>query len=139
MLHRDHRADVFAKLPLFTGCSRRELRKIAAIADELDFIEGKVLTRQSASGREFFVLLEGTAVVVRDGKTLTTLGPGDFFGELALLSDRPRSATVTTTSPVEALILTKPNFKRLLRENPTISVKVLAAVASRTAGDDLGQ
>jgi CRP/FNR family transcriptional regulator, cyclic AMP receptor protein len=132
MLHRDHRADVFAKLPLFTGCSRRDLRKIAAIADELDFIEGKVLTRQGVSGREFFVLLEGTAVVVRDGKTLTTLGPGDFFGELALLSDRPRSATVTTTSPVEALILTKPNFKRLLRENPGISVKVLEAVAERT-------
>jgi len=123
---------VFAKLPLFAGCSKSELKKVAAIADELDLRQGKELTKQGGTGREFFVLLEGSADVVRDGKRIRTLGAGDFFGELALLCDRPRSATVTTTSPVQALIVTATNFKRLLRENPAISMKILEAVAERS-------
>lgn len=132
MLHRDHRADVFARIPLFASCSKRDLRKIASIADELDLKSGKVLTRQGGPGREFFVLVEGSAEIERDGKCIETLGPGEFFGELALLCERPRTATITAVSPVRVLVLTATNFKRLLRENPSISVKVLEAVAART-------
>ena len=91
-----------------------------------------MLTRQGGPGREFFVLVEGSADIERDGKRIETLGPGEFFGELALLCERPRTATITAVSPVRVLVLTATNFKRLLRENPSISVKVLEAVAART-------
>ena len=131
MLRRDDRANLLAKVPLFAGCSKKELSQIAAIADEMDFRKGKVLTRQGGPGREFFVLLEGGVDVERDGERISTLGVGDFFGELGLLSQKPRSATVTTTSEARLLIITETNFMRLLRESPSISVKVLQAVADR--------
>jgi CRP-like cAMP-binding protein len=134
---RDHRAELLGKVPLFTGCSKIDLRKIAAIADELDFRQGKVLTQQGVPGREFFVVLEGSVDVVRDDVRVNSLGPGDFFGEMGLISQRPRSATITTTSPVRALIITETNFKRLLRENSSISMKVLEAVAERTPDEGL--
>ena len=132
MLRRDHRADLLAKVPLFAGCSKKELHKIAAIADELDIRQGKVLTRQGGRGREFFVLLDGSVDVVRDDKRINTLSDGDFFGEMGLISQKPRNATIATTSPVRALVITETNFRRLLRENPSISMKVLEAVAART-------
>jgi CRP-like cAMP-binding protein len=132
MLHRDHRADLLADVPLFAGCGKADLRKIAAIADEIDFRSGKTLMRQGGPGREFVVLLEGTVDVFQDGKRVNALREGDFFGEMALVSQRPRSATITTTSPIRALVVTETNFRRLLRENPAISVKVLEAVAERT-------
>ena len=136
MLRRDHRADLLANVPLFAGCSKKDLHKIATIADELDIRDAKVLTRQGVPGREFFVLLDGSVDVVRDGKRISTLGTGDFFGEMGLVSQKPRSATVTTTAPVRALVITETNFRRLLRENPSISMKVLEAVAERTPSGD---
>jgi CRP-like cAMP-binding protein len=136
MLRRDHKADVLRTVPLFDGCSKRELQKIAAIADEVDLRAGKVLTRQGGTGREFFVLLEGSVDVVRDCKRINTLGPGDFFGELSLISRKPRTATVTTTTPVRTLIVTETNFRRLLRDDPRISMKVLETVAERTPPSD---
>jgi CRP-like cAMP-binding protein len=132
MLRRDDRAQLLAKVPLFSGCSKKELGQIAAIADEIDLREGKVLTRQGGPGREFFVLLEGGVDVERDGTRINQLATGDFFGEMGLISQKPRNATITTTSPVRALIITETNFKRLLRENPGISMKVLEKVAERT-------
>jgi len=135
MLRRDHKAELLARVPLFSACSKGDLHKIAAIADELDLRRGKVLTRQGGVGREFFVILEGSVDVVRDDERISTLGVGDFFGEMGLVSQKPRTATVTTTTPVRALIVTETNFRRLLRENPTISMKVLEAVAERTPDD----
>ena len=90
-----------------------------------------MLTRQGAPGREFFVLLEGTVEVVRDGKRVATLGEGDFFGELALISNIPRNATVTATSPIRALVVFGRDFRRLLEEDAGIAVKVLGAMAER--------
>lgn len=136
MLHRDHKADLLRKVPLFSGCSKKELGKIAAIADEIDLREGKVLTRQGGPGREFFVLLEGSVDVVRDDERINTLGVGDFFGEMGLISQKPRNATITATSPVRTLVITETNFKRLLRDDPGISMKVLETVAARTPPRD---
>ncbi|HZE29027.1 MAG TPA: cyclic nucleotide-binding domain-containing protein [Gaiellaceae bacterium] len=93
--------------------------------------EGKELTRLSEPGREFFVLLEGEAEVSRDGETLNELGPGDFFGEIALVEDTPRTATVTATTPVRVLVITDRSFRRLLEEQPEIQRKVLVALAQR--------
>jgi CRP-like cAMP-binding protein len=136
MLHRDHKVELIEGVPLFGGCSKKHLQQLAGIADEIDLREGKVLTREGAPGREFFVLLEGQVVVTRDGKTVNTLGPGDFFGEMALIGHQPRSATVTATTPVRALVMTEMNFKRLLRDHPDISIKVLETMASRVEPGD---
>ncbi|MET0938806.1 MAG: cyclic nucleotide-binding domain-containing protein [Gaiellaceae bacterium] len=130
-LHRDRKVDMLADVPLFSGCSKKELRTIATIADEIDLRRGKVLMRQGAPGREFFVLLEGTVEVVRDGKQVTTLGEGDFFGELALISNIPRTATVTATSPIRTLVVFGRDFRRLLEEDAGIAMKVLGAMAER--------
>jgi CRP-like cAMP-binding protein len=130
-LHRDEKLDMLATVPLFSGCSKKELRTISTLADEIDLREGKVLTRQGSPGREFFVLLEGTVEVVRDGKRITTLRDGDFFGELALISNIPRTATVTATSPIRALVVVGRDFRRLLQEDAGIAVKVLGTMAER--------
>jgi CRP/FNR family transcriptional regulator, cyclic AMP receptor protein len=130
-LHRDRKIELLSHVPLFSGCSKKELRKIAGIADEIDLREGKVLTRQGAPGREFFVILEGTVDVVRDGKTINELGAGEFFGELALISNIPRTATVTATSPIRALVVVDRDFRRLLKDDVTVAVKVLGTMAER--------
>jgi CRP/FNR family cyclic AMP-dependent transcriptional regulator len=130
-LHKDKKVELLSSVPLFSGCSKKELRLIASIADEIDLRQGKVLTQQGGVGREFFVLLDGTVEVVRDGKALRTLGPGDFFGELALVSNIPRTATVTATTPIRTLVVVDRDFRRLLKDDDGIAVKVMATMAER--------
>jgi CRP-like cAMP-binding protein len=130
-LHKDQKVEMLSRVPLFSGCSKKELRQIAGIADEIDLRRGKVLTRQGAPGREFFVLLEGTVDVVRDRKQINTLAAGEFFGEMALVSNIPRTATVTATSPIRVLVLVDRDFRRLLKDDAAIAVKVLGTMAER--------
>ena len=132
MLRRDPKVDLLRSVPLFSACSNRELRRIGAIADELTFPEGKILTRQGGPGREMFILIEGTVTVERDGEEVNRLGPGDFVGEGALILHKPRNATITSLSPIRALILTDTNFTQLLHDDPDISRKVLDTLAART-------
>jgi CRP/FNR family cyclic AMP-dependent transcriptional regulator len=132
-LRADTKIDLMRRVPLFVGCSRRELREIAALADELDFPAGQELIREGERGREFFVVVEGTAEVRRNGRRVDTLGPGDFAGEMALLTHTPRNATVKTTSPVRALVLAEREFRSLLDRSPQVQVKVLLALAERLA------
>ena len=133
MLRRNEKVEVIKRVPLFAGCSKGELEQLAQIADEIDLAEGKEMTREGSRGREFFVLLEGDADVTKGGSSINKLGPGDFFGEIALISDSPRTATVTATSPVRALVITDRSFRRLLDEQPEIQRKVLMALAERLA------
>jgi CRP/FNR family cyclic AMP-dependent transcriptional regulator len=133
VLHRNEKVDLIKRAPLFWNCSKRELQQIAQIADEIDLREGKEMTRQGSRGREFFVLLEGNADVIKNGRRINKLTAGDFFGEIALVSDTPRTATVTATSPVRALVITDRSFKRLLQDSPEIQSKVLSALAARLA------
>jgi len=135
MLHRDAKAEWIKGAPLFANLSKRDLNHVAHLADEIDLREGKELTRQGAPGREFFVLLEGEADVRKNGRRINQLGPGDFFGEIALVSESPRTATVTATSPVHALVIIDRDFRRLLKEQPGIQSKVLAALAARLQDD----
>jgi CRP/FNR family transcriptional regulator, cyclic AMP receptor protein len=133
VLRRNQKVDLIRHAPLFAHVSRRQLEQIAQIADEIDLREGKELTTQGARGREFFVLLEGNADVKKNGRRINTLGPGDFFGEIALVSDTPRTATVVATSPVRALVITDRSFKRLMNDSPQIQERVLSALAARIA------
>ena len=128
---RNEKVELLKRVPLFADCSRGELEQIAQIADEIDLAEGKDLTRLGESGREFFVLLEGEADVSQDGEIINKLGAGDFFGEIALVEDTPRTATVTATTPVRVLVITDRSFKRLLEKQPEIQRKVLVALAER--------
>lgn len=130
-LGRNDKVDLISKVPLFARCSKKELEQIASVADEIDLAQGKELMREGATGREFFVILEGTAEVAQAGETINTLGAGDFFGEIALISHGPRTATVTTTSPVRALVVTERSFHRLVDESPEIQLKVLGAAVER--------
>jgi len=133
VLHRNQKVELIKRVPLFANCSKHELEEIAHIADEIDLNEGKEMTREGSRGREFFVLLEGDADVTKDGQSINKLRAGDFFGEIALVSDTPRTATVTATSPVRALVITDRSFRRLLDESPEIQRKVLVELAERLA------
>jgi CRP/FNR family cyclic AMP-dependent transcriptional regulator len=136
-LHGNQKIDLIRKVPLFARCSRAELKEIAMLADEIDLKEGKEMTREGAPGREFFVLLEGTADVKKNSRRVNTLGPGDFFGEIALVSREPRTATVVATSPVRALVITEWSFRQLLDDAPRVRTKVMEAMAQRLAPETL--
>jgi CRP/FNR family cyclic AMP-dependent transcriptional regulator len=133
----NQKIDLIRKVPLFARCSRAELKEIALLADEIDLHEGKEMTREGAPGREFFVLLDGTADVKKNRRRVTSLGPGDFFGEIALVSREPRTATVIATSPVRALVITDRSFRRLLDDAPQVQTKVMEAMAQRLAPETL--
>ena len=125
--------DLIKGVPLFSAASKAELAQIAGIADQVDLPEGKTLIKEGETGREFFILIDGTADVMQGGSKIRTMGPGDFFGEIALISKAPRSATITTTAPVKALVITDRAFRQLLEHSPQIAVPVLTALAERLA------
>lgn len=135
-LGRDAKGKLLAGIPLFAGLSKKELAQIASIAEELDFRAGNQLIREGGPGREFFIVLEGSVEVTQKGKRLAIRKAGDFFGEIALVSDRPRMATVTTLEPSVMLIVTETNFRRLVKKSPEIALKVLQAVGERLPTDD---
>jgi CRP-like cAMP-binding protein len=122
------------EVPLFSGCSKRELEEIAAVADELVFPAGRTLIEQGAAGREFIVVLDGDVEVRRDGNLLPR-GDASYFGEVALLTGAPRNATVTTTTQVNALVITARAFDHLVANSQTIRRKVIASLASRLPPD----
>ncbi|MGZ4396694.1 MAG: cyclic nucleotide-binding domain-containing protein [Gaiellaceae bacterium] len=130
-LSRQSKSDLLRAVPLFRGCSRKELAAIARVADEVDLRPGKELTVQGKPAREFFILLSGQAVVRRNGRKLRVLGPGEMIGEIALLNDGPRTATVTLTEPSRVLALTARDFRSLLKDQPDLALKVLATVGAR--------
>jgi CRP-like cAMP-binding protein len=131
MLRKDAKIELLKRVPLFAQCSKKELAEIALLADEIDLREGKVLTTEGDRGREFFVIVEGVAEVRRKGRKVNTMQSGDFFGEIALVSVVPRTATVTATTPVRLLVITERSFHGLMRKVPSIQLKVLAAIVAR--------
>lgn len=126
-----NKTDVLKQVPLFAGLSKRSLAELAKIADEIDLAEGKVLIREDEPGRQFFILLDGAADVRRKGRKLNTLQAGDFFGEIALVTERPTTATVTLTEPSTALVISRPSFRRMLLAQPAVQLQVLEALAER--------
>jgi len=130
-LRKDAKVELLRGIPLFSQCSKRDLGAIGGIADEIDLEEGRHLTQEGKPGREFFVLIEGSAEVRKNNRKIASLSGGDFFGEIALVHQAPRTATVTATSPVHALVIMERDFKRLLAEQPEIQRKVLLALAER--------
>jgi len=131
MLRKNAKVELIKTVPLFARCSKKELGEIAGLADELDVEAGQTLTKQGTSGREFVVIAEGAADVVRNGKRVNSLRSGDFLGEIALITAAPRTATVKTTVPSRLLVINASDFRRLLRRTPTMQTKVMEALAER--------
>ena len=136
MLRRDAKVELLKKVPLFADCSKAELRELAKSADELDLREGTILTREGRPGREFFVLIDGTVQVTQKGKKVAELKGGDWLGEIALLTDKPRTATVTASSPVDVLVITDRRFRNVVESMPSIAIKVLGRVSERLTHDE---
>jgi len=125
-----------ARVPLFSGLSKKDLKKISGLATRLDLPPGKELTHQGSAGNEFLVVLDGDVDVVIDGKVIASRGPGDFFGEIALLDDRPRVATVVAKTPVSVEVIGRREFKALIEDQPEIAQQLLATMAQRLAEDE---
>lgn len=130
-MNRNSKVEVLRRVPLFSQCSDKELEQLAMAVDEVDLPAGRTLTREGLVGKEFVVLAEGIADVESDGKVVNTLGPGDFFGEISLVTGGPRTATVTTRSPARLLVFTAPAFRALLDRAPRIRRRVAATAAIR--------
>jgi len=137
MLRKDAKVELMRRVPLFAGCSKRELAAIASLADELRFESGRTLIREGERGREFIIVVEGEVEVRKNGRKLPRRGDYSFFGELALLTDAPRSATVRTSTPVRALVISDHDFQRLLTSSVQIQSKVLRSLAERLAPTDV--
>jgi CRP-like cAMP-binding protein len=132
------KSDLLKSVPLFEHCSRRELSRIAAITDEIAIDEGKVLITEGERGREFFVIISGEVEVRRKGRKVATLGPGTYFGEIALLSQQPRTATVKAITPLRALVIADREFVDLLDAVPELWLKVARSLAERVSADEQG-
>lgn len=132
-LGKDRRSGYLASVPLFAGLSKRELGEVSGIAVEVQVSAGTVLIEEGSRGREFFVLVDGTATVTRDGETLNTVGSGSWFGEIALVAHVPRTATVTATSAARLLVVNERAFADLMARVPSIAPKVLATLGERLA------
>jgi CRP/FNR family cyclic AMP-dependent transcriptional regulator len=130
MATRSQYLEHLAQVPLFASLSKRELQKLARASDEMSLDKDRVLVEQDTTGHEAFVILEGEAVVKRGGRKVATLGPGDHFGELALLDGGPRTASVIAVTPLQVLVLGQREFAGLLDEVPGLAHKVLANLAA---------
>ena len=119
--------------PLFEGLSRKHLTQLARVSEDLEVQPGKVLCKEGEIGQEFFVIVDGKIKVTRKGRRVATRGGGDFVGEIALLEELPRTATVTAETPVRLFVLTGKDFRHLLDVNPGVERKVMRALARRLA------
>jgi CRP-like cAMP-binding protein len=119
------------RVPLFAGLSKREREQVARWADEIDEPAGYRLVDQGTFPHEFFVLLDGTVEVTKDGEHLTDLGPGDFFGEIALVEHERRTATVRATSPVRAIVMHSRDFGAMRGAMPQVCERIETAIRER--------
>jgi CRP-like cAMP-binding protein len=129
--HTDAKLEILKRVPLLSALGRREIEEVGMLAEEIDVPSGKVLMREGDTGREFFVLVNGTVGIDRGGRSIRTMESGDFFGEIALLDEGPRTATATTESDAKLLVLGHREFHSLMDRFPAIRTCVLEALAAR--------
>ena len=129
----DRKLELLARVPLLSGLDRKDLERVGSICDQVDLPAGRTVARQGEYGSEFYVIVEGSASVERDGQHLADLGAGDFFGELALLAHIQRTATVKTTAPSSLIVVGAREFRALLDDQPRIVKTLLQVVAERVA------
>ena len=131
MASKQTKLEHLAAVPLFDGVSKKELEKIAKAGDEIHMAAGTVIVDQGQTGREAFVVLEGSVSIKRNNRKVATLGPGDIVGELSLLDHGPRTATAICETECELLVLDQRHFRGVLEQVPTLASKLLASLAGR--------
>jgi CRP-like cAMP-binding protein len=132
LFSHDDKADALRRAPLFENLSRGDLVELAKRTEDVEVEEGKVLAREGDLGSEFFVVVDGEVAVTKEGRELRRLGPGDFFGEIALIWDSPRrTATVTAATPLRFFVLTRQAFRSLIDHHPDIERNVQEALEER--------
>jgi CRP/FNR family transcriptional regulator, cyclic AMP receptor protein len=136
MSRKDAFIEHLAQVPLFTNLSRKELGLVARRAEDVSVRSGKELCREGEMGHQYFVILDGKAKVTRHGRRIATLGPGDAFGELSLLSRAPRNATVEAETDMEVVVLGQREFAGLIDDVPGFARKLLSALANRLRDSD---
>ena len=130
-MRSDAKLDSIAAVPLFADADRKHLAQIAQLCTEVSEPAGTALCREGQAGAEFFVLLDGSVTVTAGGTELAVLQAPDFFGELALLDGKARNATVTASTDVRLLVLTRQEFVSVLRDDPQVAVRMLPAIGAR--------
>ena len=133
LFSQDTKVQALDGVPLFDGLSKKELTQLARLSEDLEVEPGKVLCKEGEIGKEFFVIVDGKVKVNRKGSRVATRGSGEFVGEIALLEDLPRTATVTAETPVRLFVLTRKDFRHLVDVNPGVERKVMRALARRLA------
>ena len=131
---RDEKLDLLATVPLFARMGAKELERLGQLTDEVEIGLDGILAQQGATGHEFFIVLDGRLMVLDGRKPIASLGPGDFFGEIALLDGRPRTATVRAEGITRLLVIGHREFHALMDEFPTVRTAVLEALAERLRG-----
>ena len=131
LFSQDTKVQALKRAPLFEDLSRRELVQLARVTEDLELPPGKVLCTEGDLGHEFFVIVEGKTEVTKGGKRVAARAGGDFVGEIALLEDTRRTATVTAKTPLRVFVLTRKDFRRLVQENPSVERKVVRTLARR--------
>lgn len=127
----DAKLDLLGRVPLFSDLGKKELREVGQLAEEIDVPAGRPLMRQGEHGREFFVIVSGSVRIDKDGQTVATMGPGDFFGEIALVDGGTRTATATTETDSKLLLVGHREFHSLMELNRSVQNCVLMALARR--------
>jgi CRP-like cAMP-binding protein len=132
----DTKVDSLRRSPLFADLSKDELEQLAKRTEDLEVPEGKILTREGETAQEFFVIIDGEVDVTKGGTRLRTLGEGEFFGEIGLFEDVPRTATVTAVTPLRFFVLTRQSFWGMIDSMPQVERKILRALARRLMAQD---
>ena len=123
--------DLLRRVPLFAGCKTSALEEIGQLADEVDVPDGYTLIREGEFGEQFFLIVEGRVRIERGGKTVSTLGPGQFLGEISLIDKGPTTATAIADGPAKLFVLAHREFNSLLDRSSTVRGEILSALASR--------
>jgi CRP/FNR family cyclic AMP-dependent transcriptional regulator len=135
-MRADRKLSHLSEVQMFSSLNKRELGLVSRVADVVDIPEGTEIMAEGSVGHEFYLILEGEAVVRRDGRKIAALGPGRYFGELALLDRAPRSATIVAGTPIQALVIGQREFLGVLDEVPAVAHKLLVSMASRLRDAD---
>jgi len=128
---KDEKLELLHRIPLFSGLDKRQLLRLGQLTDEVDVADGRVLMREGQQGDELFIVIQGTLRVEREGQVIARRGPGEFVGEIALVDEGPRVATVVSDGPARLLVVGHHAFHTLMEEFPPIQLVVLRELARR--------
>jgi CRP-like cAMP-binding protein len=131
MAGKDPKLDLLKSIPIFAKCGRSGLAEVAKLVDEVELPDGHVVMREGETGNEMFLIVSGTALAERKGRKLADLGPGAAFGEMALIAEGKRNATVTALSPLRVFVIGHREFHSLMDAHPEFRMQILEGLASK--------